>query len=324
MTDLHERLRKLLFLVPFVVRHQGVSLHELAERLKMSESELQREIDFLLMVGRPPFMPNDMLDIYYEGGKVFVDLHQSLREPPQLTVFEALALAVSAQILAKSQEMGEAVESINNAVEKIVTLLPTETQKVFEQLSSRFLVLPSADALPFLTLLKQAGEQRQEVELTYFTASRNTKTIRKVYPHGVSYRSGTWYLVAYCTQREENRVFRVSRVDNARLTGQHFEKQAEFDVSTFVEKTLTIPDRGSREIVVRFSPVIARWIRERWSQQYLTDEPDGSLIARMYDVSDEYVMSYVASFGGDAVIESPPDLAEKIKCQAQLALQRYK
>ncbi|MBW1872418.1 MAG: WYL domain-containing protein, partial [Deltaproteobacteria bacterium] len=60
MADLHERLRNLLFLVPYVVRHRGVTLVELTERLGISEEQLLKEIDFLLMIGRPPFFPNDM------------------------------------------------------------------------------------------------------------------------------------------------------------------------------------------------------------------------------------------------------------------------
>ncbi len=58
-------------------------------------------------------------------------------------------------------------------------------------------------------------------------------------------------------------------------------------------------------------------------QQYLTEQTDGSQIARLHDVSDEYVLSYVASFAGQARIEEPPELADKLKQQINSALEQY-
>ncbi len=44
MSELHDRLRNLLFLVPYVVRHRGVTLSELTERLGISEEQLLKEL----------------------------------------------------------------------------------------------------------------------------------------------------------------------------------------------------------------------------------------------------------------------------------------
>jgi proteasome accessory factor C len=321
--DLHQRLRTLLFLVPYVVRHRGVPLGDLAGRLAMSEQELIRELDFLMMVGRPPFLPNDLILIYQEEGKVFVDLHQSLETPPQFTVYEALALATASQVFTSQEEMGAAATAVRGAVDKVVKSLPKETRKLFSDLSGRFLLLPGG-GVPHLDLLRQAVEERREVDLEYFAASRGETTKRTVLPLGLHHHQGVWYLAAFCTQREDNRVFRLSRVLKAEITDRIFDSQeGDFDAAAFVEKSITVPLRGEQPVVIRFSPEVARWVQERWGPEYLSAEPDGSLVARLHDVSDEFVLSYVASFAGEAQIEEPEELRNRLREQAAETLSRY-
>jgi proteasome accessory factor C len=323
MTDLHQRLRTMLFLVPYVVHHQGVELGKLASRLGLTEAELQKEIDFLLMVGRPPFQPNDFLDIYQEGGRVFVDLHQSLERPPQLTIFEALALACAAQLFAGQEEAYESARAVRVAVEKIIQSLPDEARQLFEQLASHYLIVAGSSATRHLTTLRQAAEQHREVEILHFAASRKKEAWRTVRPHGFYHKNGAWYLAAYCTQRQAERVFRLSRIREAEITDRKFDPPEDFDVSAFVEKSITVPASGKKEVSIRFSPEVSRWIQERWGPQYLTHQEDGSVIGRLHDVSDEYVLSYVASLGGAATIVSPVELANRLHEQAREALALY-
>ena len=88
MSNVHERLRRLLFLVPYVSKHPGLSVDELARALNVDREDLLEELDLLTCVGRPPFNPDDYIDIYVENDRVYVDLDQRLSAPPRLTVGE--------------------------------------------------------------------------------------------------------------------------------------------------------------------------------------------------------------------------------------------
>ncbi len=323
MSDLHERLRTLLFLVPYVVRHRGVTVEDLTRRLGISEQELMKEIDFLLMVGRPPFLPNDMIDIYQEGGRVFVDLHQSLEKPPGLTVFEALALATAARMFTDQKLMGEAAVAVGIAVEKIAASLPQDARRLFDELAERFILLLGETENKFLSTLRRAIDERRELELQYYSASRGEATDRAIRPYGLHHHLGLWYLAAYCTTRKAERVFRLSRIMQAEMTERIFDFPADFDVAAFVEQNLTVPERGGREVVISFTPAVARWVREHWGDDYVERTPEGGVIAKLYDVSDEYVLSYVASFGGQATIEAPEELRTKLNEQARMTLAAY-
>ena len=323
MSELHDRLRKLLFLVPYVVRHRGVQLTELAQRLNLSEQQLLKEIDFLLMVGRPPFLPNDMIDIYHEGGKVYVDLHQSLEQPPCFTVFEALALACAAQIFLTDESANETTTAIRQALLKVVNSMPDEAKNIFEQLSSHYLILSAETQSPHLNVLRRAIDEFREVEVEYFTASRGEITHRSICPYGLHLYQGAWYLVAYCNQRKSVRIFRLSRIHTARLGDKKFRGNNELNIAEFVEHRLSLSYKGEREIVIHFSSNVARWIQERWGPQHITFQEDGSVLAKIHNVSDEYILAYVASFAGEAKFVSPQRLVDLFRNQIQRALEKY-
>ena len=127
--DARDRLRRVLFLVPYAVKNPGIPVKDLAKRCGVSEAELLEDLDFLLGVGCPPFAPDDFLDLYVEGDRVYVALHQSLTRPPRFTESEAAALAAAARALA-----GEGAE---RAVEALRESVPKDRRKSFDELAGR-------------------------------------------------------------------------------------------------------------------------------------------------------------------------------------------
>ena len=324
MSDLHARLRTLLFLVPFVYRNRGVPMVELAERLGLSEKQLFKEFDFLMMIGRPPFSPDDLVDIHVDAGKVFVELPSSLDSPPRFTAYEALALACSAQLFSGDDQMGEAALAVRVALDKVLKSLPEDNRKIFDDLSERYLVLSSSAATPHLDCLRQALDEHREVDMTYYTAGRDTISDRTVRPYGLIHRSGVWYLVAWCTERNAERIFRLSRIQSASLTERIFDPPEQIDLSGSLANRMPVPIGASRQVVVRHAPEDARWVEERWGGAHLEKLSDGGVRATLHDASEQFVLSYVASFGGRAQIEKPPELAELLRQEAQSALEFYK
>ncbi len=324
MSDLYQRLQNLLFLVPYVVRHRGVLLTQLASMLGLSKEKLMEEIDFLLMVGRPPFQPNDFLDIYYEEDKVYADLHQSLSRPPRLNVFEALGLASAVKGFAAGHAQDQDHEGVAERVlDKILSVLPDETRMLFERFAGSYLIVSNEGLSQTLQMLDRAVESGQELEIDYYTAGRADTTTRTIRPLGLACRSGVWYLAAFCKQRQTNRLFRVSRIRRCTQTPGRFERSQDFDLDRFVDASLTIPKQGERKCVIRFRPEQARQVRERWPGEYLREETDGCLLMILHDVSEEWLMSYVASFAGEAVIIEPNELSEKIGRQALSVISKY-
>ena len=68
VTPLGRRLRRVLFLIPYVSKHDyGVPLAELATILGTTTRELEREVGELTMVGVPEGGPDEFIDIHVQG-----------------------------------------------------------------------------------------------------------------------------------------------------------------------------------------------------------------------------------------------------------------
>ena len=83
MSDSAERLRRLLFLVPYLSQHKGVQIDELAKAMGLSRAEVLEDLELLPLVGRPPFTPADYIDLTIENDRVSLTLDQRFSRPPR-------------------------------------------------------------------------------------------------------------------------------------------------------------------------------------------------------------------------------------------------
>src|SRR5215813_5644829 len=273
MSDVRERLRRLLFLVPFASRHPGITVRELAEALGLSEEELLVDLDLLTMVGRPPFQPDDYIDVYVEDGRVYVDLDQRFSAPPRLTAAEAAALRAAADLVRPT-----AGGALQGAIAKLEKVLPPEARQQYREMERK--VDASTEGPPELAPLAQAISQRREVGFEYFS-------------HG-----GQWYLFAYCCTRHDERLFRLDRVRKLELS------ERTFQASSASRAVVPEPVGGRGEIRVRFGSGVAPYMRERFGER-ARPAADGSVEVSVSGDSQRWLTQWILSFGGDAEVIEP-------------------
>jgi proteasome accessory factor C len=313
LSDQRERLRRLLFLVPYVARHPGVTVKELARELGVAPADLLQDLDLLTLVGRPPFSPDDYIDVFVENDRVYVALDQRLSRPPRLTAAEAAALAAAARSLKPAAEC-----ALASALAKIERALPAGALNDYAGLTGR--VATDSPALSdVLAPLAEAAARRREVVLDYFTPSRGSAEKRPVQPHTVFLHRGQWYLSAFCGTRQDERLFRVDRIRHLEVTNRTFPAPAK---QPDMPKTV-VPLGGGEDAVIRFSPGSAPWIRERFGDG-AKPLPDGGVEVRMpAGAGNEWLVSYVLFFGGDATVVSPDSVRKAVAGAARKAAARY-
>ncbi len=287
----HERLRRLLFLVPYVAQNPGITVDRLAQELGVGKEALLEELDLLTMVGRPPFQPDDYIDIYVEGDRVFVDLDQRLSAPPRLTASEAAALAAAAELLRPAA--GEALE---RALQKLEKVIPPQARDRYREMHRKIDAGPAGPGE--LGPLVRAVAERREVEFDYFTQGRGNVQRRRVRPHEVFSHRGQWYLAGFDVQRGESRLFRVDRVQALALTDQTFDADP-------TARVHAVPDpAGQGEVRVRFSALAAPYILERFGED-ARPAPEGAVDVLVPGDSERWLTQWVLSFGGEAWVVAP-------------------
>lgn len=303
----HERLRRLLYLVPFVAKNPGLTVEAVARELGITREALLEELDLLTLVGRPPFDPDDFVDIYVEDGRVYVELDQRLRAPPRLTAAEGVALAAAAALLKPA-----AGDALTRALGKLESVLPPHALQRYRDMSRTLDV--AMEAPDGLATLSQAIVERREVELDYFTAARGQTEHRRVRPWELFSHRGLWYLNAFCLARGGPRLFRLDRIARLGLTDERF---AEVDGAGARALPGVVDANG--EVHVRFSPDVAPWIVERFGDA-ARPAPDGSVEVTVPGDSERWLTQWILSFGGDAVIVSPQWAKDAVARAARASL----
>ncbi len=68
-----------------------------------------------------------------------------------------------------------------------------------------------------LKILNQAIENDQIVEINYYSANQGNFTKRKVKPENIERKNGAPYLNAFCYLRNDDRVFKLSRIKDIKV-----------------------------------------------------------------------------------------------------------
>lgn len=152
-------------------------------------------------------------------------------------------------------------------------------------------------------VLWQAQEERRAVRLHYVSANARSAQERVVHPFTVCRVHQHIYVIGLCTTVADVRVFRLDRITHAELDNTSFDVPADFDVDAIVRDghvfSGELPDD---ELVVRYSPRIARWIAER---EGVRVDDDGSLTVHWPLLDDEWAVRHVLQYGGDAQVIAP-------------------
>ncbi|HUG83422.1 MAG TPA: YafY family protein [Euzebya sp.] len=179
----------------------------LADRYEVSVRTIERDLLALQETGVP---------IYAEHGRVGGYVLDAARTLPSVnfTPAEAVAVAAALQRDAATPLPGAA----RSALVKIVGALPPSDADAARQLGGRLVRFhPPVRAGRAPRVLEQAIVERRVVRLSYRDKD-GVGTGRVVEPLAVVAVEEHWYLTAWCRLRQDVRVFRLDRIEQAFLT----------------------------------------------------------------------------------------------------------
>jgi proteasome accessory factor C len=310
--DPRDRLRRVLFLVPYAVRHPGIPVKDLARRCGCTEKELLADLDFLLEVGSPPFAPDDFLDLYVEGDRVYVALHQSFSRPPRFTESEAAALAAAVQALG-----GEGRE---RAVKALRESVPRDRRASFDELVGRIYAGAPPARESVLGRLQRAIAERRTVRLAYHSASRDADSERVVHPYTLAQRFGHWYLYGHDPARGKALAFRLDRIRECGVGDERFDPPTDAELA----RARLFSEAQGEPARIRLGPLAAAWALARPGVRLVERLEKGGAIVELAGASDEYATRYALSLGGDAEVIAPAPARRHFEDAVRRTLARYR
>lgn len=175
--------------------------------------------------------------------------------------------------------------------------------------------------------LEVACQESRQVQMEYFTASRNSTSKRTLDPYLFHiYRGTNPYLIGFCHTRQEVRWFRIDRIRKLTVLDQKFVRNPDFDAQEHLSLIFQ-HEVGGVPVQVRiwFDPKTAPYIRERrWHPtQVLEEEADGSVTLQMTVRGLNDLKRWVLGYGQGAIVREPPELVDLVKAEVEAMQRRY-
>lgn len=292
-----------LFRIVYYLLEKGrATAPELAEKFEVSVRTIYRDIDALSGAGIP---------IYAEAGR-----------NGGIHLMDDFILDKAVFSKEEKQEILTALQSLNytkniqssQTLQKLSALFQLHSENWLEVDFSRW-GNNGTDNEKF-ELLKAAVIQQKCVKITYAN-SCGTISERIVQPLKLSYKSMSWYLKAYCTEKQDYRIFKLTRMIQLEVLADGFRKNA------FPESE-EVPGQTYNTITLRFPQHMSYRVYDEFEKAMVNQQENGDLLVSAEMPEDEWLIGYLLSFGANVTIIEPVYLRELVAQQAKKIYEKYK
>ena len=291
----------------------------LAREMEVSTKSIQRDIEFM----------RDRMDlpVEYDGRKFGYYYNGEVSSFPTLQITEGELVALLVAEKALQQYRGTHFEKpLLSAIRKMEESLPDTISLNFadweQTISFQTRAEPIVDLKTFDVLAK-ATAKRQQLEILYRKPGQSQPETRLIDPHHLANINGEWFLFAWDHLRKDIRTFVPARIQSMKLTGRTFERNPKFSLEKRLRNSFGVHSaQGEFEIVLRFTPAVADYVREKkWhDSQKLVELKDGGLELHLKLSSLSEVERWVLSWGGNATVLKPAELAKMVRTSAESIL----
>lgn len=275
---------------------------ELAEKFEVSVRTIYRDIDALSGAGVP---------IYAEAGRnggIHL-MNDFVLDKTVLSEEEKQEILTALQSINSMNNIGN-----NQTLQKLSAIFNMSSENWLEVDFSRW-GNNGTDNEKF-ELLKSAVIHQKCVKITYAN-SYGTISERVVRPLKMSYKSMSWYLKAFCTEKQDYRIFKLTRIIDFEVLTEIFCK------SPFPELDDTL-EQCYNTIVLRFPKNMSYRVYDEFDKTMVSKKENGDLIVSAQMPEDEWLIGYLLSFGTQVDIIEPAYLKDIVAEQAQKIYEKYK
>lgn len=295
------KIDRLLGILAALLRRDKVTAPFLAEKFEVSRRTVSRDIETLCRAGIPI--------VTEQGRNGGISIAPGYTLPKQLLTEEELSAILSGI---------RGVDSISPVPHKAA--LEEKLSQSGESASPMLIDLAShyKDSLTKkISILREAIENRFLVTFRYY--SEKGESSRRVEPYHIVFQWGDWYLLAWCTEKEDFRLFKLSRLWELRLTDTAFsprevpEKKLDF-ARTWQE---------NYKLEALFEPRMKYRLIEEYGPAGFSEEPDGRLRFSIGFTFYGAMLSWVLSFGSGVQVLSPQKLKDDLADIGKFFTEQY-
>ncbi len=288
------KLDRLLGIVTVLLNHDSVTAPYLAEKFEVSRRTISRDIQALCMAGIPVITKQGA------GGGIEIQKGYKL-DKSVLTGDELSGLIAAFKGLGTVSEKTSMEKTLLKLFggDKVLSL----REPVVIDLASHY----KGSLTGKIELIKKAVMESRLIGFNYY----NEKGLshRVIEPAFVIFQWAAWYVFGYCREKQAFRLFKLTRLLALQMLEETFDPRPIPENETDFNARFT----DNKTLIADFDPQVQYLLIDAYGPDCYTRQPDGKLRARIGYTNEDYILSWVLSYGDKAAVLAPETLREKIK-----------
>lgn len=209
------KTERLISIIMLLLEHKVMSASKLAEMFEVSPRTIYRDIEAIGKAGIPI--------VGYPGINGGISIMEEYKiEKKLFTISDISALLIGLGSIHSSMSG----EEIMNAMAKLKGLIPFEYRKDVEIKSNQIAIdhtpwIGTKNIKYYFKEIKTAINEQKLITF-YYSNRKSEKSHRIIEPYRLVLKESNWYLQGYCLEREDYRIFRLSRMSSLKIKEETF------------------------------------------------------------------------------------------------------
>lgn len=297
------KVDRLVSIIMILLDKKRIGAQELADMFEVSTRTIYRDVDAINMAGIPVRSTPGV------GGGFEIMQEYKLDKK----VFSTDDLSALLMGLSSLSGMVRGEELVH-ALAKVKSFIPADRAKDIELKVNQICIDLSSwrgnrNIQPYLETIKAALQESRLLTFEYI-AHHGNRTARTVEPYQLVLKSSHWYLQGYCRERNDFRLFRLSRMAGLQILEKTFiPRDYEKPVLDFADMWETMHTK----VKLRVHGSVIDRVLDFCTYEDISPDGDEYYIVSFPFVENEYHYHILLGFGEKCECLGPPHVREEMK-----------
>lgn len=306
------KIERLLGIIVYLLNRDIVNANALAEKFEVSTRTIQRDIETLNLAGIPITSIQGI-----NGGYGIID---GFKLDKQITSKEDYQFIIAALIGMNSAYNSKKLET---TLEKLLSA-SRQGKSISPKVKLDFSVSREGSNIDeYLKIIENAIDKEKIIEFEY-TNSYGDKTLRSSEPVGVIYKWYAWYMLGYCCDKKDYRLFKVVRMRDLKKLEESFSVKHE-NIDNLLTKQENQDNRKYMNVKILCKEEIRVSVEEYFPNARITVKEDGNFILQFYALDNEIGWKgLLFTYGNKIKIIEPEELKAEFMSKAREIIDSHK
>ena len=298
------KLDRLMGILTVLLQNNRITAPYLAEKFEVNRRTIGRDIDALCKAGIPV--------VTHQGAGGGISIAEGFKLDKSILTTDELS-----GIIAALKGIGSVSEQ--SQIERILGKLGANADTVVSLHEPIVIDLASyykGHLTEKIEIIKGAVLEKRLIEFDYYY--EKGKTRRCIEPYLAVFQWTSWYVFGFCVERQDWRMFKLNRLWNLSAIDERFtmrdippEKRDWNSRLTDNNKLAALFDKSAKYLLI-----------EAYGLDCCHETDDGLYFEIGY-TNQNYMISWLLSFGDKVKVLEPPEIAAEIQAIAKNILSRY-